>query len=267
MHRRIPRDSPLVFTVLLVLLVFCWIEVDLYAPAFPQMRRAFGTTEAMIQLSLSLNFLGYFVSSLVVGPLAVALLLPESHPPHRRMPFSPARMLRSYGTLLGNRRFLFLVFGLVFLVTPYFVFIATVPFLFLEALGLEMGQYGYFQGSVAGLFAFLSLLVPFLVGRTDSRRLTLGSITLSLAASVLLALRGWLLPDSALGLTVLMALLVAGMVWPCSCVFAQAFESFPDLKGSACSLFSAIRMGVMAGAARAGAPARVRCPDRHGRPA
>jgi len=67
------KPSPLVFLSLVLLLVFCWIEVDLYAPAFPQLRRAFGTTEEMVQLTLSLNFLGFFVSSLFVGPLADSL--------------------------------------------------------------------------------------------------------------------------------------------------------------------------------------------------
>jgi hypothetical protein len=49
MHFKLSKDSPLIFGSLLLLLIFCWIEVDLYAPAFPQLRRSFGTTEEMIQ--------------------------------------------------------------------------------------------------------------------------------------------------------------------------------------------------------------------------
>lgn len=64
------KNSPLIFISLVFLLVFCWIEVDLYAPGLPQLRQHFATTEAMIQLTLSLNFAGFFLSSLVVGPLS-----------------------------------------------------------------------------------------------------------------------------------------------------------------------------------------------------
>ena len=73
MSLRIPKGSALVIAALLLLEIFCWIEVDLYAPSFPQIRRFFGTTEEMIQWTLSLNFLGYFLSSLMVGPLADSL--------------------------------------------------------------------------------------------------------------------------------------------------------------------------------------------------
>lgn len=359
MYLKIHKHSPLIFLALLLMLIFCWIEVDLYAPAFPQIRRFFGTTEEMIQMTLSVNFIGYFITSLVVGPLAdsygrrpvllggsmvfvagslvcalapslpvllagrllqgvgvsaptslaltvigdlyegdkqvklfslmnslvtitmaaapilgawlgeaygwranfmvilggsalatlgVLVILPESHPPERRLPFSPGTLAANYATLLRSRTFLATVFGLVFLTTPYFVFISIIPFLFLETLGLPMARYVYFQGVVVGLFALLSLLVPSLVGKVDSRRMTLGSITLSLAAACLLCLHALFLPDAAPGITALMCLLVVGMVWPCGCIFASVFEQFPDLKGSACALFSSVRMLVMASA-------------------
>ena len=351
------KPSPLIFVSLLALLIFCWIEVDLYAPGFPQIRQYFKTTEEMIQLTLSLNFAGYFLSSLVVGPLSdsfgrrpillggsmlfvagslvcvaapnlplllagralqglgvsapttlamavigdlyegdkqiklfslmnslvtitmagapilgaflsesygwrssfvvillgslgatlgVLFLVPESHGPEKRLPFKLKRLGANYGTLLGSRFFLATAFGLVLLGTPYFVFIATIPFLFLETLGLPMAQYVYFQGAVVGLFALLSLAVPLLVGKVDGRRMTLWSISLSVVAALALCLHGLFLPDSPMGITVLMCLYIAGIVWPCSCVFSTVFELFPDLKGSACAMFSSIRMAVMA---------------------
>jgi MFS transporter, DHA1 family, multidrug resistance protein len=346
----------LIFLSLVLLGIFCWIEVDLYAPAFPQLRQFFGTTEEMIQWTLSINFIGFFISSLFVGPLAdsygrrpvlltgcllfitgslvcflapnlpillagrllqglgvsapttlaltvigdlfegdqqvklfsilnslvtltmaaaplmgaflserygwranfalilggalassllVAFLVPESHPQGDRAPFSLGRMAENYGELLRSPFFLATALGLVLLATPYFIFIATIPFLFLETLAMPMSRYVYFQGVVVGLFAVLSLAVPWLVGKVDARKMTLGSITLSLAAGAAMLFHSIFLPDAALPITLLMCLFVAGIVWPCGCVFASIFEAFPHLRGSASALFSASRMLIM----------------------
>lgn len=66
------RESLWIPVILLVLMVSCWIELDLYAPSFPQMMHHFSTTEQVMQWTLSLNFLGFFVTSLLCGPLADA---------------------------------------------------------------------------------------------------------------------------------------------------------------------------------------------------
>jgi DHA1 family bicyclomycin/chloramphenicol resistance-like MFS transporter len=315
MQTKTGQKGHLIFLSLVLLLIFCWIEVDLYAPAFPQLRHRFGTTEAMIQWTLSINFIGYFISSLVVGPLAdsygrrpvllagcgtfiigsllclaapnlglllagrflqglgvsaptilavtvigdlfaeasqiklfslmnsmvtitmaaapiagaflsqsfgwranfglilggsvlgaglVYALVPESHPVAARPPFSLGRMARTYGTLLGDRFFMTTTLGLVFLGLPYFIFIATIPFLFLETLRLPMARYVYFQGAVVGLFAVLSLMVPVLVGRVNSRRMLLASISITLLGGICMYLHSLFLPDAALGITLLM---------------------------------------------------------------
>lgn len=67
------RKTSLIITALLLLEVFCWIQVDLYAPSFPFIRQHFGTSEELVQWTMSLNFLGYFASSLLVGPLVDSL--------------------------------------------------------------------------------------------------------------------------------------------------------------------------------------------------
>ena len=67
---KISKESVLIPAMLLVLLVVCWIELDLYAPSFPQIMHYFNTNEQAIQWTLSLNFLGFFITSLFCGPLA-----------------------------------------------------------------------------------------------------------------------------------------------------------------------------------------------------
>jgi len=59
--------------LLLVAIVFTIIlagaEVDIFTPSFPELQRHFGLTPFMVQLTLSMNFVGYCASSLYVGPL------------------------------------------------------------------------------------------------------------------------------------------------------------------------------------------------------
>lgn len=66
------RESLWIPIILLVILIGCWSELDLYAPSFPQMMHHFDTSEQMMQWTLSLNFFGFFFASLVCGPLADA---------------------------------------------------------------------------------------------------------------------------------------------------------------------------------------------------
>ncbi|MCP4923224.1 MAG: multidrug effflux MFS transporter [bacterium] len=51
--------------------VFC-IEIDVSIPSFPDMVNFFGTSQAMVQSTLSLNFIAFFLSGLVYGPLSSA---------------------------------------------------------------------------------------------------------------------------------------------------------------------------------------------------
>lgn len=57
-----------------VLLVLCLIpgciEVDMSAPSFPEMAHYFNVSEGTIELTLAYNFLGFWFSALVCGPLS-----------------------------------------------------------------------------------------------------------------------------------------------------------------------------------------------------
>jgi len=49
------------------------ISMALYTPAMPELVRAFGTTDAVIKLTLSLYFFGFAFTQLIAGPLSDAL--------------------------------------------------------------------------------------------------------------------------------------------------------------------------------------------------
>ena len=46
------------------------LGIDLYAPSFPSIQKAFGTTEQCVQLTISTYFCGYFIGLLFLGPVS-----------------------------------------------------------------------------------------------------------------------------------------------------------------------------------------------------
>jgi DHA1 family bicyclomycin/chloramphenicol resistance-like MFS transporter len=343
--------------ILVILLIACWIELDLYAPSFPQIMHHFKTNEQAIQATLSLNFFGFFLSSLFCGPLAdgfgrrpilvtgsiifalgsimcvfalsieilmlgrfiqgvgvsapvticmaviadiyqgdrqvrllsmmnstvtiimaaapmagvflteyfgwrsnfivitfgaflgtflIALFIPQTHEKEQRQPFQMQQLITGYIQLIKSKSFMFVTLGLCFIVAAYFVFIAIIPLLFMEELGVDINSYALYQGSVVGLFAGLSLTVPMIMDRLNVNKLMRYSIIISLVSGVSLFLLSLLAPDHPLPITLLMCCYIVGMVLPCCVLFAQAMDMFPLLRASSSSLIQSLRMLIMA---------------------
>jgi DHA1 family bicyclomycin/chloramphenicol resistance-like MFS transporter len=57
----------MVFFTVLIITILGGAEVDLFIPSFPELIRTFNLSPALVQLTLSVNFLSYCVSSLFVG--------------------------------------------------------------------------------------------------------------------------------------------------------------------------------------------------------
>lgn len=56
----------------IISLIACCIEVDISVSSFPALVKCFQTTESLAQHTVSINFLGFFISALIVGPLSDA---------------------------------------------------------------------------------------------------------------------------------------------------------------------------------------------------
>ena len=69
LKKGIPHYTPLL--IILSFIVFC-TEIDLAVPSFPFVVNGLGTTEALMQLTMSLNFLGFCFGALLYGPLSDA---------------------------------------------------------------------------------------------------------------------------------------------------------------------------------------------------
>lgn len=132
---------------------------------------------------------GYALCMMVV----VALVLPESHPPERREPFVPSRLLAGYRSILGDRGFWPLVVASTVNFCGVFLYIASAPAIVLGRL--HLGTHGFpwlFIPVVVGLMVG-GALSGRLAGRiSEARTMALG-YTAMVAACVLHLALGWLL--------------------------------------------------------------------------
>lgn len=60
----------LLFPLLILSLVVCYIETDMSVPSFPDMSTFFNVSEGMIQYTIAVNFLGFCLASLFHGALS-----------------------------------------------------------------------------------------------------------------------------------------------------------------------------------------------------
>ncbi|MDP3641422.1 MAG: multidrug effflux MFS transporter [Alphaproteobacteria bacterium] len=61
--------NPMLFLTVLITIILAGAEVDLFIPSFPNLIREFNLSPILVQLTLSMNFLSYCVSSLFVGSM------------------------------------------------------------------------------------------------------------------------------------------------------------------------------------------------------
>ncbi len=62
-------NNPMLFITVLVTIILAGAEIDLFIPSFPNLIHEFNLSPILVQLTLSMNFLSYCVSSLFVGSM------------------------------------------------------------------------------------------------------------------------------------------------------------------------------------------------------
>jgi DHA1 family bicyclomycin/chloramphenicol resistance-like MFS transporter len=106
----------------------------------------------------------------VLLALATAMLLPETHPPERRVAVDPRQLAATNLAILRNRQFLRLGLAGGFNFAAIFVYIASAPAFVLEILRLNAQQFGWFFVPMIGGMSLGAFLSSHLAGRLRAER-------------------------------------------------------------------------------------------------
>lgn len=126
-------------------------------------------------ITLYFHWQGNFMTLLLLGGLAFVmtlLFIPAHKPPENKETLS----LRGYIPLFRSKPLMLLIMHIVFSFVPYWVFVGMSPLLYMEALGVSLAHFGYYQGALALVFALGTLCFGLIVARHDQKKMLIISI-------------------------------------------------------------------------------------------
>jgi DHA1 family bicyclomycin/chloramphenicol resistance-like MFS transporter len=151
--------------------------------------------------------------------------------------------LTEYAKILKNKKAMYYVFTVCSFSVGYWVFIAMSPLLYVNNLGVKLEHFGWYQGSLAAIFALVSLSSEKLFRLFGVKKCFFGGmafVVLALISILLLVLTN---SKNPLLITVAMAFIAGGTVYPFNILYPYAFEAAANEKGKLSAITVLVRLG------------------------
>lgn len=182
------------------------------------------------------------------------LVLPETHPPERRIALSPGSLLHSYREIVASQQFAPLALAITCNFGGLFVYVAAAPAFILGILQLRQDQfYWLFVPAISGL-VFGAMLAGRLAGRISARQLLgVGYTIMATAALVNLLVAGLVVPARVPWAVLPITLAGIGINLVSPTLNLLVLDLFPTRRGAASSVqgfmtltFNALLAGLLA---------------------
>jgi DHA1 family bicyclomycin/chloramphenicol resistance-like MFS transporter len=173
----------------------------------------------------------------------VAILLPESLPPERRIQGGVGEALRIYARLLRDRAFMRYALSGALVISGMFAYIFGSPFVFMQIYGVRPERFGWIFGSIALGLISASQLNRFLLARVAGARILSRALMVTAAAGIVLLIMAWTGTGGLPGLLVPLFAYIASLGFVLPNVIASALASQGRNAGTASALMGTLQFG------------------------
>ncbi len=181
-------------------------------------------------IALYFHWQGNFMTLLVLGLMTLVMTLffiPTHKLPARKETLS----LRGYIPLFQSKPLLLLIVHIVFGFVPYWVFVGMSPLLYMEDLGVSLSHFGYYQGVLAFVFGFGSILFGLIVHRYDEKKMLYVSAQILIVGLISTAVATFLNSPNPLFITLaFLPFIIAGII-PSIILQPLCLNFMPQAKG------------------------------------
>jgi len=181
-------------------------------------------------VTMYFHWQGNFMALLLLGLMVfimTALFIPSYKLPERKESLS----LRKYLPIFQSKSLMLLIVNIVFIFVPYWIFAGMAPILYMEDLGVSLSQFGYYQGTLALVFALGSIIFGLIISRYDQKKMLYLSSLIFIAGLITIALVTF--PDSHNPLLITLAFLpfIIGQIIPTAILYPLCLNLMPQAKG------------------------------------
>lgn len=159
---------------------------------------------------------------------------------------------QGYASVFRSRPLMLLMVHIIFMFVPYWIFIGISPLLYMENLEVSLSHFGYYQGALALVFAFGSIVLGFIITKFDQKKMLSISGGVFVFSFLSLAFVTFLDIPNALLITFAFLPFVIGQIIPSTILYPVCLNFMPHAKGRVSAIiqggrliFSAISLQVV----------------------
>ena len=177
--------------------------------------------------------------------MAAVVYLPETMPPHKRLPLSARQVLKDYKLVFGDQEFLRLAFSIGANFSGFFLYVLASPVFLVKHLGLSDHQFGYmFMPTVCGMMlgSYFAKRAAGLYSRQQVVKWSYAWMSATVLFNVLACYWYSLAPFNAVYLIAPIAIFNVGMALAMPVLSIAALDRHPKIRGTAASGQAFIQM-------------------------
>lgn len=181
-------------------------------------------------ITLYFHWQGNFVALLFLGlgvlMMTVFFIPSYQLPGHKELP-----TLHGYFPLFQSKSMRLLIIHIIAQIVPYWIFVGMSPILYMEDLGVSLSHFGYYQGSLAFIFAIGSLVSGLLIKRYDQKKMLYISGQIFIVGFISIALVTIMHIPNPLLITLALLPFIIGQIIPTTVLYPLALNFMPLAKG------------------------------------
>lgn len=191
-------------------------------------------------VNLFFNWRGNFVVLLIMGIISLILVLLFIEDKHEKQDIKIS--LKDYKPIFTSPKAVLYLMVLTFLCQSYWIFIGMSPILYMNDLGVNIKEFGLYQGAIAGVFALVSFTSTYFLKRFGTIKCFKTSVIFIFIFFILTIIATILNIRDPLILTSIMLIEAISVVYPINILWPLALSVVRGAKGRMGAMLVSMRL-------------------------
>lgn len=192
-------------------------------------------------ITMYFHWQGNFMALLLLGLLTLVMTL-LFIPMHKLPEHKETLSLKGYLPIFQSKPLMLLIVNIIFIFVPYWIFVGMSPLLYMENLGVSLSHFGYYQGSMAVVFALGSVMYGLILNKVDHKKTLYFSNLLFLFSFIFIAGLAFVDSTDPLLITAALLIFVIGQIIPTTILFPLCLNYLPQAKGKVAAIVQGSRL-------------------------